>query len=205
MSEAIGHDVEHAVANKSESGSGSRNRDVALRLLAFEGRPTTLVPLPDAPSEDDDTELIADGVLAPPSEVEVPPRKRLQALIAERGLDDPDLRLRELIEVERMRDLEIARLEAELAEKNDAIFDLQTALFHAIRRGDDLDRRWNELAVTYEQTASRLVEAGGRLEAIESQAGYRVILRLTGFLRRRPVMYTTLRRFARRVLFGATD
>ncbi|HVB04628.1 MAG TPA: hypothetical protein VNF07_00030 [Acidimicrobiales bacterium] len=128
----------------------------------------------------------------------------LLAAVRGSALDDPDMRLRELTEIERMRDLEIARLEAELAEKTDVVFDLETALFHASRRGDDLDRRWNELAEEYEQVAERLVEAGGRLEAIEGQASYRATLAVTGILRRQPAVYSGVRRFARRVFTRST-
>lgn len=189
MSEAMGHDL----------GGSESETSFTLRLLK-DRRRSLLFPVPDSRDDFED----ANGSPRPmvPLRSESLPIEHLQELLIERGLDDPALRLRELSEIEQMRDLEIARLEDDLAEKSNRIFELETALFHARRRADDLDRRWNELARTYERTAERLIEAGGRLEAIETQAGYHAVLRLAGMLRRQPAVYSTLRKVARRFLFG---
>ncbi len=87
-----------------------------------------------------------------------------------------------------MRDLEIRNLEIEGGQQADRIYSLEIALFHAERRGADLDRRWNELALVYEQAAAALVIAGGKLEQIHHQAGYRAILKLNRVVRRLRVL-----------------
>jgi hypothetical protein len=107
----------------------------------------------------------------------------------DRRLSELALRLREQIEIERVRDLEISRLEVELDLKNSQISALSDQLFHANRRADDLDRRWNELAATYEEAAAHLVEAGAQLAAIHSQSGYRILVALNRLVRRRPALY----------------
>ena len=105
-----------------------------------------------------------------------------------------ELRLAELVEIEKMRDLEIHHLEAELGQHADRAFELETALFHSERRAKDLERRWNDLAEVYETAASALVVAGGQLEAIQHQAGYRLVSRVSGLIRRYPSLYRSLHR-----------
>ena len=105
-----------------------------------------------------------------------------------------ELRLAELVEIEKMRDLEIHHLEAELGQHADRAFELETALFHSERRAKDLERRWNDLAEVYETAASALVVAGGQLEAIQHQAGYRLVIRVSGLIRRYPSLYQSLHR-----------
>lgn len=115
-------------------------------------------------------------------------------------LADLELQLRELAEIERMRDLEIHRLEADVERQSTRITELETALFHADRRANDLDRRWNELAEVYEATADALVRAGGQLEAIHDQPSYRLMLTMSRALRRRPAMYELLQRLTGRIV-----
>ena len=103
-----------------------------------------------------------------------------------------ELRLAELVEIEKMRDLEIHHLEAELGQNADRAFELEIALFHSERRGKDLERRWQDLAEVYETAAAALVVAGGQLEAIQNQSGYRLVLRLSGMIRRYPAVYKRL-------------
>lgn len=105
-----------------------------------------------------------------------------------------ELRIRELVEIEKMRDLEIRNLEAEAGQQADRIHSLEVALFHAERRGADLDRRWNDLAAVYEQAAAALVIAGGTLEQIHQQAGYRAILRLNRMIRTVPLLNRAVHR-----------
>lgn len=105
-----------------------------------------------------------------------------------------ELRLAELVEIEKMRDLEIHHLEAELGQIADRAFELETALFHSERRAKDLERRWRELAEVYEAAAAALVIAGGQLEEIQHQAGYRLVLRANTFVRRYPAVYSRLHR-----------
>lgn len=99
-----------------------------------------------------------------------------------------ELRIRELVEIERMRDLEIRNLEAEAGQQADRIHSLEVALFHAERRAADLDRRWNDLALVYEKAAAALVVAGGKLEQIHHQTGYRAILALNRLARRASIL-----------------
>ncbi len=193
MSEVADRGVDAEVDESAENSSPSA--DVVLRLLASRRveRRTFLVPVPDEP--DVDTSDVEECE-ASTSEAVVPATFNLQAILAGRGLDDPAMRLHELTEIERMRDLEIARLEQELAEKSATIFDLETALFHAERRGDDLDRRWNELAGVYEETASALVETGARLDAVHRQTSYRLVLSLGRAIHQRPSLYRQLQRLS---------
>lgn len=105
-----------------------------------------------------------------------------------------ELHIRELVEIEKMRDVEIRHLEAEAEQQAARIHALETALFHAERRANDLDRRWNALAEVYSSAAAALVVAGGKLEAIHQQAGYRAVLTISNTLRRYPALYTRLQR-----------
>lgn len=100
---------------------------------------------------------------------------------------DLELQVREQVAIERMRDLELGRLEQELDEKSHRLQSVEDALFHERRRSAELERRWNVLAGSYEETAARLVEAGATLEAIHSQRSYRALvalLRAIGWNRR---------------------
>jgi hypothetical protein len=100
---------------------------------------------------------------------------------------DLELQLREQVAIERMRDLELGRLEHELDEKSHRLQAVEDALFHERRRSAELERRWNVLADSYEQTAARLVETGATLAAIHSQRSYRALvtfLRAIGWNRR---------------------
>jgi hypothetical protein len=105
-----------------------------------------------------------------------------------------ELRLRELVEIETMRDIEIRNLESEAEQQAARIHTLEVALFHAERRANDLDRRWNSLAEVYDAAAAALVVAGGKLEAIHHQTGYRLILMVSRSLRRYPGLYGRLQR-----------
>jgi hypothetical protein len=105
-----------------------------------------------------------------------------------------ELRLRELVEIETMRDIEIRNLESEAEQQAARIHTLEVALFHAERRANDLDRRWNALAEVYDAAAAALVVAGGKLEAIHHQTSYRVVLAISGALRRYPALYARLQR-----------
>lgn len=104
-----------------------------------------------------------------------------------------ELRLGELVQIEKMRDLEIHHLEAELEEQADLARGLETALFHAERRATDLEKRWNDLAGVYETAAAALVVAGGQLEQIHQQAGYRAVLAISRAFRRYPAVYRRVR------------
>jgi hypothetical protein len=100
---------------------------------------------------------------------------------------DLELQVREQMAIERMRDLELGRLEQELDEKSHRLQAVEDSLFHERRRSAELERRWNVLATSYEQTAERLVETGATLAAIHSQRSYRTlvaILRAIGWNRR---------------------
>jgi hypothetical protein len=94
-----------------------------------------------------------------------------------------ELQLREQVEIERMRDLELGRLETELDQKSQRLQAVDDALFHERRRSAELERRWNVLAGSYEQTAARLVETGATLSAIHSQTSYRMIVRILRMIR----------------------
>lgn len=89
-----------------------------------------------------------------------------------------ELQLREQLEIERMRDLELGRLETELDQKSQRLQAVDDALFHERRRSAELERRWNVLAASYEQTASSLVETGATLSEIQSQRSYRFAVKL---------------------------
>jgi hypothetical protein len=110
-----------------------------------------------------------------------------------------ELRLRELIEVEKMRDLEIRCLESEGEKQAARIHALEIALFHSERRANELERRWNALAQVYEAAAASLVVAGGTLEAIHQQTSYRAVMAANRLLRRVPVVRDLLQRLAARL------
>jgi hypothetical protein len=112
-------------------------------------------------------------------------------------IGDLELKVREQVELEHVRDLEIVRLERELEVTKTERTRLAEELFHATRRADDLDARWNALAVTYQECAEHLVEAGAQLESIHEQTSYRVVLAITAAMRRRPALYAMAKR-----LFG---
>jgi hypothetical protein len=95
-----------------------------------------------------------------------------------------ELQLCEQVEIERMRDLELGRLEAELEQKSQRLQAVDDALFHERRRSAELERRWNVLATSYEATAASLVETGATLTAIASQRSYRLAVRLLHLLGR---------------------
>lgn len=105
-----------------------------------------------------------------------------------------ELRLRELIEVEKMRDLEIRCLESEGEKQAARIHALEIALFHSERRANELDRRWNALAEVYAAAATSLVSAGGQLESIHQQASYRILIVFSRTIRRVPVLNTMVHR-----------
>lgn len=105
-----------------------------------------------------------------------------------------ELRLRELVEIETMRDIEIRNLESEAEQQAARIHTLEVALFHAERRANDLDRRWNALAEVYDAAAAALVVAGGKLEAIHHQTSYRLVLSVSRSLRHYPTLYACLQR-----------
>jgi hypothetical protein len=98
------------------------------------------------------------------------------------------LRLRELVEIEKMRDLEIRSLESEGEMQAAKIYALEVALFHSERRANELDRRWNSLAQVYDAAAAALVTAGGQLEAIHQQASYKMLLACGRTVRRVPML-----------------
>lgn len=106
-----------------------------------------------------------------------------------RRAEDFELRMRELLEIEKMRNLEIAHFGDEVDEihrtKDKRITELDVALWHEKRRADDLDRRWNELAREYEKTKVDLDRTGAELVRIQSQRSYRVLLKLTALLKGR--------------------
>lgn len=95
-----------------------------------------------------------------------------------------ELRLREQLEIVRMRNLELGRLEGELEYKSQRLATVETELFHEHRRSAELERRWNDLAMRYEEVASRLVETGATLQQISTQRSYRTIVRIVQVLRR---------------------
>ena len=98
------------------------------------------------------------------------------------------LRLRELVEIEKMRDLEIRSLESEGEMQAAKIYALEVALFHSDRRANELDRRWNSLAQVYDAAAAALVTAGGQLEAIHQQTSYKMLLTCGRTVRRVPLL-----------------
>jgi hypothetical protein len=98
------------------------------------------------------------------------------------------LRLRELVEIEKMRDLEIRSLESEGEMQAAKIYALEVALFHSERRASELDRRWNSLAQVYDVAAAALVSAGGQLEAIHQQTSYKMLLACSRTVRRVPIL-----------------
>ncbi len=94
-----------------------------------------------------------------------------------------ELKLREQIEIERMRDLELGRLETELDQKSQRLQAVDDALFHERRRSAELERRWNVLAASYESTAKSLVETGATLKLIQSQRSYRIAVKILRIVR----------------------
>lgn len=94
---------------------------------------------------------------------------------------EPELRIRELLQIEKMRNLEIARFDDEVDEihktKDRRINQLTEDLWHANRRADDLDRRWNELARSYEQLRTDLDRTGAALVTIQHQLSYRILVK----------------------------
>lgn len=107
------------------------------------------------------------------------------------GNPESDIRVRELLEIEKMRNLEISRFDDEVDEihktKDRRINQLTEDLWHSNRRADDLDRRWNELAQSYEQTKSDLDRTGGELVRIQQQKSYRAMLKIIALLKGRPI------------------
>ena len=103
-----------------------------------------------------------------------------------------ELEMRELVEIERMRNLEISRFDDEVDEihktKDRRINQLTEDLWHANRRADDLDRRWNELARSYEQVRTDLDRTGAELARIRGQRSYRVLVTLISIAKGRPIM-----------------
>ena len=99
--------------------------------------------------------------------------------------------MRELLEIEKMRNLEIAHFSDEVDEihrvKDQRITELDVALWHERRRADDLDRRWNELAREYEAIKSDLERTGAALVRIESQRSYRLVRRTIALLKGQPL------------------
>ncbi len=97
-------------------------------------------------------------------------------------VEDQELRMRELLEIEKMRNLEIAHFGDEVDEihrtKDRRITELDVALWHERRRADDLDRRWNELANEYEKVRADLDRTGAELVRIQSQRSYRILQKL---------------------------
>jgi septal ring factor EnvC (AmiA/AmiB activator) len=105
---------------------------------------------------------------------------------------EKDLRLRELAEIEKMRNLEIMRFDDEIDEihktKDKRINQLTEDLWHANRRADDLDRRWNELARGYEQIKADLERTGAALVGIQQQKSYRTLLKIIAIAKGRPIL-----------------
>jgi hypothetical protein len=99
-----------------------------------------------------------------------------------------ELRLRELVEIEKMRALEIRSLESEGEKQAAKIYALEVALFHSERRANELDRRWNSLAQVYDAAAAALVSAGGQLETIHQQASYKILMSCSRVIRRVPIL-----------------
>lgn len=104
---------------------------------------------------------------------------------------EQDLKMRELVEIEKMRNLELARLEADFEEmeieKEQRISKLEVALWHSNRRADDLDRRWNELAQSYEQVKTDLERTGAALMALQQQRSYRLLTKCISIAKLEPL------------------
>lgn len=115
------------------------------------------------------------------------------------GAEDMELRMRELLEIEKMRNLEISHFGDEVDEihrtKDKRITELDIALWHERRRADDLDRRWNELAREYETTKSDLDRTGAELVRIQSQRSYRLLMRSVALLKGQRIRASTRRLF----------
>jgi chromosome segregation ATPase len=108
-----------------------------------------------------------------------------------REIDELMLHIRELLEIEKMRNLEIACFDTEVdaihKTKDKRINELAEELWHATRRGDDLDRRWNELALSYEQVRGDLDRTGEALNNLQAQRGYRLAMKITSLVSGGPV------------------
>ena len=91
-----------------------------------------------------------------------------------------ELRYRELLEIEKMRNLELGRIDKEIDEihktKDARISRLTEDLWHSNRRADDLDRRWNELARACEAQKAELESLRNELLALRSQRSYRMLV-----------------------------
>jgi hypothetical protein len=116
-----------------------------------------------------------------------------------------ELQLREQLEIERMRDLELHQLETELEQKSNRLQAVDDALFHERRRSAELERRWNVLAASYEQTAASLVETGATLTAIASQRSYRLAVKLLRMIGRHRHERELLERLDRPTLEETAD
>ena len=115
--------------------------------------------------------------------------------------DDDGLLMRELLEIVKMRNLEIAHFSDELDEihriKDGRITELDVALWHERRRADDLDRRWNELAGGYEAVRSDLDRTGAELVRIQSQRSYRLLVRTVALMKGQAMRASVGRWFGR--------
>lgn len=115
--------------------------------------------------------------------------------------DDDGLLMRELLEIVKMRNLEIAHFSDELDEihriKDARITELDVALWHERRRADDLDRRWNELAGGYEAVRSDLDRTGAELVRIQSQRSYRLLVRTVALMKGQAMRASVGRWFGR--------
>ncbi|HUY05687.1 MAG TPA: hypothetical protein VMU99_00300 [Acidimicrobiales bacterium] len=100
---------------------------------------------------------------------------------------EPDLVTRELLEIVKMRNLEIANFGDEVDEihrtKDRRITELDVALWHERRRADDLDRRWNGLAREYESIKADLDRTGAELVRVQSQRSYRLLVKTVAFFK----------------------
>jgi GT2 family glycosyltransferase len=113
-------------------------------------------------------------------------------------VEDRELQIRELLEIEKMRNLEIANLERELGRikrrKNKRIKKLDLELWHENRRADDLDRKWNELAMEYERMQGDLERTGQALMAVQQKFSYRVFARAVWIAKGR-AFHAVIRKF----------
>lgn len=109
--------------------------------------------------------------------------------------------MRELLEIEKMRNLEIAHFTDEVDEihatKDRRITELDVGLWHEKRRADDLDRRWNDLAREYEAIKSDLERTGSELMRIQSQPSYRLLMKTIALLKGRTLRVSVRQMFAR--------
>lgn len=102
-----------------------------------------------------------------------------------------ELRCRELYEIEKMRNLELGRIDQEIDEihkaKDARINRLTEELWHSNRRADDLDRRWNELAKAYEAQKVAFEAVQAELAALRAQRSYRLLVVLVKIAKASPV------------------